>query len=366
MPYVVSDYIHEPLFVLCPIYNPIRYKARWRLYERFAKHVKDSGGVLVTIEASFRDRHHALDEGETQHETPIHQTAPEKPTEFHRSRTDHPHMYIKVRCDSEFFLKENLLQLAMNRLPPEARYIAWVDGDVAFTRPNWVGETVHQLQHWDWVQMWSDAVDVGPLYMPIATHKSFMWCLHHNLPLPSGSLAWDQYYQPAPARQPGAPNLWHPGYAWAARREALDAVGGLIQFAVLGAGDNHMARALVGKVEESFHPNVHPRYQELLREWQTRALRHIDHRVGYVSGLLIHYWHGAKVRRNYWQRWRILVEQQFNPDTDIQQNTQGVLELVDAGDERRRILRQRLMRYLRARHEDSIALQGVEQNEWTL
>jgi hypothetical protein len=358
--YLTPDYIHEPLYVICPVFNPIRYKSRWKNYERFASYVKDSGGVLVTVEAAFGERHHALQAGTTQHGVPIYGRAPTRATEFHKSRTTEPYEYIRVRTDSELWFKENLINIGISRLPENWKYVAWIDADVAFARPNWVGETIHQLQHYQIVQMFSEAQDVGPRYASISTARGFMSCYVKGVPRPVGPKAGYYYYgQP----QGKGPILWHPGFAWAARREAIDALGGLVDFAMMGAADNHMAHALIGEVTDSYHPNVHPTYKRLLMEWQTRADKHIRRNVGYVSGLLIHYWHGRKVDRRYWDRWKVITENQFNPDTDLKRDWQGLYQLVDDGSPRAIALRDAARKHYRSRNEDSIELSGIPDDE---
>jgi len=228
-----------------------------------------------------------------------------------------------------------------------------------FARPNWVGETIQQLQHYRFVQMFSEACDLGPRYATIQRHRGFIWCYTHGVdyqPNPGG------YYYPPPTR-PAGPILWHPGFAWAARREAISAVGGLMEFPILGAADNHMAHALTGMASLSIHPKAHPRYRELVLEWENKAEQHIRRNVGYMSGLLIHFWHGRKVDRRYWDRWRILTDLKYNPDTDIQRDWQGVLQLQDRMEPRSIELRDRIMRYFRSRNEDSIELTGTPDEE---
>lgn len=351
MPFVVADYVHEPLYVCCVIFNPIRFRSRWKHFERFAAHVKASGGVLVTVEASFHDRHHALDAGETEHEESIYPAAPTKAAEFHKARTTHPHQYIQVRCDHELWLKENLINIAISRLPADWKYVAWVDADVMFTHPRWVGETIHQLQHYQVVQMFSEVVDVGPRYASVAQHTGFMYAYLHNIPKPPNMPG--AYYGYGGRMFDGKAN-WHPGYAWAARREALDALGGLMDFPILGAADNHMAHALIGRAGESVHPQMTGHYRERVMEWGWRAEHHIRRNVGFVSGLLVHYWHGKKIDRRYWDRWNILVENQFDPDLDLKYDSQGVLQLVDRFTPRSIKLRDDIRKYMRERNEDSI------------
>lgn len=344
--YRTHDYVHEPLYVVTPIFNPVRYKARWKHYERFAKMVKDAGGVLVTIEAAFGERHHALAEGQDEHDQLIHAIAPEKPAEFHKARSTNSHQYLRVRTRHELWIKENLINLAVSRLPNNWQYVAWVDADVAFANPRWVGATIHQLQHYAFVQMFSEAFDLGPTYETVGPkHYGFVSCYQQGLPLKE----WYQY-----GGGYGAPGSYHPGYAWAARRDAWDHVGGLIDFAALGAGDNHMAHALIGQIERNLHPNIHPAYRRRALEWQYRAERHVRRNIGVVEGLLLHYWHGRKADRRYRDRWKILVENQYNPDTDLKPDWQGVHQLVDRDDARTRVLRDQMREYFRARNEDSI------------
>lgn len=357
MPYTVGDYVHEPLYVITTVFNPIRYKTRWKNYERFAAHVKQSGAILVTVEAAFGERNHALGGGTDQHENLIHQVAPTKEAEFHKARSTEPHIYVKVRTKDELWFKENLINIGISCLPDDWKYVAWVDADILFTNPKWVGETVHQLQHYKLVQMFSEAVDVGPRYSSIGKHRGFVNCYVRGVPRPITPHKGPYYGFSGPGDL--GPILWHPGFAWAARRDAIDELGGLVDFALMGAADNHMAHALIGCVDESYHKDVHPRYRERLKEWEKRAEKHIRRNIGYVPGLLIHYWHGRKIDRRYWDRWKVITKNQFNPDIDLKYDWQHVLQLVDTGQPRSIELRDDARRYFRARNEDSIDLSGV-------
>jgi hypothetical protein len=361
--WLTPDYIHEPLYVVTAIYNPIRFKSRWKRYERFAAHVKASGGILVTVEASFGERHHALSEGTDHRHISIPQRALgseiDLTDDFRLTRTTHPHQYIQVQTKDELWIKENLINIGISRLPHDWKYVAWVDADVMFARPNWVGETIHQLQHYKIVQMFSEAQDVGPRYASISTARGFMHCYIKGVPRPRNPQKTGGYYYGVGGAGKSSPILWHPGFAWAARREAINELGGLVDFGMMGAADNHMAHALIGKVDESYHPDVHPRYKGRLLEWQNRAERYIRRNVGYVSGLLIHYWHGRKVDRRYWDRWKVIVENKFNPDVDLKYDWQGLNQLVDRGTARSLKLRDDARKHYRSRNEDSIELSGI-------
>lgn len=337
--YVVQDYIREPLYVITPVFNPIRYKTRWKLYQRFAKMVHDAGAILVTVEAAFGERNPALKTD-----------AQAAPVDFQPKQSqagDRMHQYLKVQTSQELWLKENLINYAMARLPHDWKYVAWVDADVAFARPNWVGETIHQLQHYPIIQMFSQAVDLDPEYQIIKTHKGFVASLLES----DGAAPPDDYYYADPNHNKLS---WHPGFAWAARRDAIDNLGGLIDWGIVGSGDNMMAHALLGNAANILRTGVHPAYRRMTMAWQTQAETHIRRNIGMLSGLLLHYWHGKKRDRRYRDRWKILIENRFNPDLDLKRDWQGLWQLVDHGDDRSRRLRDQLKGYFRARNEDSI------------
>ncbi len=113
-----------------------------------------------------------------------------------------------------------------------------------------------------------------------------------------------------------------------------------------------MAGALIGKVLMTVNSGVQQRYIDKLLTWQDRATREIDGNIGYVDGLLLHYWHGKKKDRQYSDRWKILVEDKFDPDLDLKRDAQGLWQLTDRNPK----LRDDLRCYFRSRNEDSIDL----------
>jgi len=125
-------------------------------------------------------------------------------------------------------------------------------------------------------------------------------------------------------------------------------VGGLVE-AALGAGDHHMALALIGRVHESVPAGIHPNYMAALVPWQERAQHHIAGNIGYISGTIEHHWHGPKERRGYISRWGILTKHRFDPVADLKRNTYGVPELAGNKPE----LRRDIDCYFRSRAEDA-------------
>jgi hypothetical protein len=301
------------LDVIAVYANPIRWRSRLRLFGAFERHMLDSGVRLTTIECAY---------GERPFELP-----------------DHPRINrVRVRARTLLWVKECLINLAIQRLPEAWKYLAWVDADIRFRKPGWAAETVHALQHYDIVQPWSDCYDLGPDDDHLDAHRSFCRLWHEGKPI-------------VPAGRPGY-CFAHPGYAWAARRQTLDWLGGLIETAILGAADHHMALALIGRAQESVPGGVSAGYMAPLLRWQERAARHLCGNIGFVLGTIEHAWHGPKAGRRYVDRWSILVRHGFDPQRDLKRNLSGVLELAGNQPE----LARDIDHYFRGRDEDATTL----------
>jgi hypothetical protein len=318
----LSLFASNQLYVVTVIFNPARFRRRYALYENFAKHVQDLGGVLVTVEVAFGNR-------------PFEVTDPTNP--FH----------LQVRTDQELWIKENAIRLGiehLTRVVPNWQYVAWIDADLQFQRRDIFNETVQQLQHAEVVQMFSHAVDMGPQGQHVRTDTGFMYQYVKNGAVPPtstrGTKVGDRYL------------FWHPGYAWAARRKAMNTVP-IFELGILGAGDHHMALALVGKAELSLPKDISPGYRAAVLNWQRAAQVNIRRNVGFVPGMVTHAWHGDKSNRKYVERWQVLIETQFDPSRDLVRDVQGLLRLTDFQDERSIRLKDLIRAYFNQRNEDS-------------
>src|SRR4029078_11155507 len=152
--------------------------------------------------------------------------------------------------------------LLTHLLPLDAWGVAFIDCDVRFVRSDWANETLHQLQHFKVVQMWSEAEDLGPNFEGLQRHHSFIYSWQNELLMPS----CPGYYQPPSPESAFIEG--HPGFAWAWRRSALNEVGGLIEVGITGANDNSMARGLIGDAEYSIHPDIQTTYRAHVMKWQ--------------------------------------------------------------------------------------------------
>jgi len=253
--------------------------------------------------------------------------------------------HLQLRGNDILWLKENMINLGieyLTRIRPSWAYVAWVDADVTFDNPNIGIETIQALNQFPIVQMFQTVVNKGPVGEAIKQHNgfAFQWFLK-------------KFRHPGTKEAYG--DTWHPGFCWAFTRRTWGIMSRLIDRAICGAGDHHMALGLINMAHLSYPKGVHPQYKAMVHDWQDRVYKEIRGRIGYVNGTIIHGWHGRFVDRRYGDRWQIIIETQFNPNTDIVLNDQGVYQW-DTVDSRGRPdprLPMLLINYFRVRNEDT-------------
>ena len=299
------------LHVIGVVSNPVRYRSRWRLARQWRAEMEATPNVHVhLVEAAFGDRHHEI---------------------ANDSDGD-----LQVRTDSEIWIKENLINLGVRyTLPRDWKYVAWIDADVSFRDPTWAQETLHQLQHYPVVQPWQSCADLGPDGEIMQSHSSFGYLTQRGVRI---------------QRWTGEPYQYgHSGFAWACRRDFWEQAQGLMDFAILGSADHHMAWAMIGDVDSTIHRGMSAPFFRLCHEWQARVVRSTNKHVGFTTGRIEHHFHGRKTRRQYRERWQILIDSGFNPDRDLVRDSQGLIRLANRPE-----IEEEIRHYNRSRMEDSI------------
>lgn len=320
-------------YVITVISNPRMYDRRYELYWDFKDMVESAGVKLITVEQAFGDR-------------PFMVTDPKNP------------MHVQIRSVEELWLKENMINIGIRRMmqiDPLAREVAWIDADCFPAKKplDWFESIWHELQRYEFVQCWEYLIELGPEEQPItqpqmsfmATYAAAGWKIpegknvKHTLAGHSGLIA-----------------LGRTGLAWAANVSALNKVGLLLDRCILGSGDWHMAHCLVGGANKfSGEFSKLSAYARYILDWQDKALKWIDKDVGYVKGTVFHWWHGKKKNRFYGTRGSILINNQYDPSTDVKYDAFGALQLETYTD-RQITLRDEIRGYFGSRDEDSVDL----------
>lgn len=315
----IKEFIHpeRQLYVIAVVFNPLGFRSRYKLYRDFAPYIEYSGAKLLTVEIAFRDR-------------PFEVTSRWNP------------WHLQLRTNQELWLKENGINLGFQRLfelVPKAKYIAWIDADVKFARPDWVKETINKLQHHDVIQLFSEAQSLTSRY-------ESQWKtpgLFYNYLTKIG------YHQEPPLSLKYTSG-GHPGLAWGITKEAYLKIGGLLDFCIHGSGDTHMANSLMGDVTLGLKKGATKEFYSKLHEWEAKCKEHIKLNIGYVPGICLHYWHGRPQKRGYEKRWDLICFHKFDPTKDLNVNEDGLYELVPEKFH----LRYDLRRSLSERNEDEI------------
>lgn len=292
----------EILYVVLPYFNYCGFRRRQELFIKFVHEVSHVKGIRIIVSELVGPS-----------------KLPKLPVWKH----------IKNRSDSPVWMKEKLINVGIKTLPDDWNYVAWIDADITFLNPDWVQDTIDGLQTNDIVQMFRTAVNLGPNNEAIKIDKGFGY-MYTDSGMPY--VKTDKY------------GHWHPGYAWACTRSAFRAMGSsLLDWAILGSGDRHMAMAWIGKVLDSCPGTIHMNYKILLMEYQHKCQ---NFKVSYVPGTILHHWHGRFEDRKYKERWNILTHHGFDPITDV---TMG-LRLTLTGKRMEKDLRA----YFEGRREDSV------------
>jgi len=318
------DHMKDKFWVVAVLNNPLRFKRRAQLFREFIERMNKYSVNICAVELVYGDRNFETD-------------------------TMHVDIKVQLRQDTILWHKENMINIGISKLPSDWKYVAWIDTDIDFVRSDWVEETIHQLQHHPVVQLFEDAIDLGPDHQVMNIAKSFAYCHRNKLPPKEYSNGKNSNYYYTSKKN--GTIYWHPGYAWAATRDAINTVGGLLEIGIVGSGDHHAALALIGEANKSLSPDVSRDYKDHVLNWEKRALR-LHKNLGYVKGTIYHYWHGKKKDRKYNDRWRILVDNNFQPTHDLHKDWQGLLTFHESNFK----LRDDIYEYFNSRNEDSIDL----------
>jgi len=301
-----------PLWAITSLFNPMGYQRRHANYRRF----RDALSIpLATVELGFNG-HWDLD----------------------ASAAD---IYLRVGGGSVLWQKERLLNLLLDRLPPDCQYVAWIDSDLLFMEEDWAARVIEALDSAPLVQPFSKLRYLGP-NQSTAEQKPLLDSL--AMRVDAGQAVVDAVGR-VTDRTTAAPL---PGMAWAARREVLIRHG-FYDACIIGGGDTALACAAYGVPERVVALHGMNQWQEQrYLAWAEPFYRDISGRVGVVHGEVHHLWHGDLADRHAGTRHAGLVAHDFNPEVDIRIGPEGAWMWASDKPE----LQTYVSNYFRSRNED--------------
>ena len=102
------------------------------------------------------------------------------------------------------------------------------------------------------------------------------------------------------------------------------------------------------QLEKYMPQGITPGFRNSILQWDDRSRQYIKRNVGYVDGLVNHYWHGNYANRKYDKRGETLVEHAYDPHVDLKLDSQGLYQWTDRCPQ----LHYDVRRYFATRKED--------------
>lgn len=210
------------------------------------------------------------------------------------------------------FWKENLWNLGAQILP--TKKLLFIDADVIFAASDWPQKISRALDEYDLIQPFENCVWLNQNHDGVELRrKSAAVALH--------------------ARMHPRPDEYHPGFAWAARRESFVRMGGWYEFHPAGGGDTVTSYALAEtEYGEQWFSNLRTESyvwkRQSFRRYRARV-QNANLKIGYLAGDTVqHLWHGAREFRRYIGRLVFMPQIGFD-EYPLQHRPDGLLEWSD-------------------------------------
>lgn len=303
-----NEPIENKLHVVLCISNPCLYARRYILIKEFINRMEleETDVIIYVVEYAYKNQRFII-------------TDPKNPR------------HLQIRTEVPIWHKENMINVGIKKLLPKNwKAVAWIDSDLDFDSPTWANDTLKVLNGTkDIVQLFSQCIDMNMNEEAMNVFTGFGHQYVRGLPYSKDLV-----------------RFWHPGFAWACTRKAYEKMGGLYELGILGSGDNIMALSLIQKANKAINESSNQDYIQSALDFQERVK---TLRLGYVPGIIRHYFHGSKKNRQYGERWQILVKHQYSPICHIAYDKDGVL--IPSKDCPKELLAD-ILTYFKQRNED--------------
>lgn len=233
------------LAIITALFNPCHYISHQYNYLEFKKHIEQFGD-LFTAEISFNGKF----------------LSPTKNS-----------VHIKGSNNNILWQKERLLNIALESLPKIYKNIAWIDCDIIFDDPLWHKQLLCLLQDYKIVHLFKNAT----------RENIFSESILNNI---SQGVS---------------------GFAWAARREELDAVK-FLDNQVIGGADLIMASSFMSRLDILHRRQMNYIDNAQTQDWIKDTTASIGGSVSNINCTIQHLYHGSIDNRQYQDRTELITE----------------------------------------------------------
>jgi hypothetical protein len=268
----IEDFLHT----IMVISNPCLYQIRYKLAKEFITRMKKEDSVILYIvELAYGEQEFMVTEENNQN-----------------------HLQLRANIPP-LWHKENMINLGIEKLLPKNwKAVAWIDADVEFDNHHWASDTLKILNgSRDFVQLFTNCIDMDKSQQILNISTSFGYQFTKGF-----KKHWEGY------------GYWHPGYAWACNRKAYEQVGGIFERAILGSGDNIISNCFIKNSPNTLKKGMSNEYINYVAQYQEKFE---GLKLGYVPGIIRHYFHGLKQNRRYYEREDILIKYKYNPSIHV-------------------------------------------------
>src|ERR1700733_4260978 len=102
---IARDLVREPLYAIIPLFNPWRWKTKYKHTVRAIKHFIDSGATVILVEAAFNRREFVFEDCGIDGLSATCSGILGADNRF-------KHRYLPLRTKDELWLKENMINVA--------------------------------------------------------------------------------------------------------------------------------------------------------------------------------------------------------------------------------------------------------------
>ncbi len=263
------------LWAITTFFNPSGFTSLVNNHTLFASNLKRQGVNLLTVEVAFGSDPFYLEGA------------------------------VQVRSPDCMWLKERLINHAISTLPEDCDKFAWLDCDLILP-DNWAEQTSEKLDECEVAQLFKR------VYHLPKGHTSYQG--EQNLSCEGIVSQKKRSKNWLDRRVDKDLPFAAPGFAWAARRDALREI---YDRDVVGSGDCILVDCMLGSWPLHGYD----------RKFTPRAKRHIDGwcndfkkkniNVDYLPFDVFHLWHGNLRNRGYMRRHEITLAYDYDPEKDI-------------------------------------------------
>lgn len=270
----------EKLYVITVFFNPCGFSNLRENYYVFRNRIeRDKRVQLITVELSFNNQFELTGEN-----------------------------IYRLKSQSVLWQKERLINYAISLLPKECYRFIWADCDILFLNDGWADLCLKELTDNTIIQVFKKVYfgtkgekEFSPFF---TSQQSVLWQYktHKN---------WLE------RRQTKELKFSAPGLIWGVNSKGFKELG-LYDKAITGSSDTVMVDCLLDSegIHGYFDKTTH-KMKDCIQEYKTK-LKSLNLNISYLPVDIMHLYHGTVANRNYLPRHEILLDNEFDPLSDIE------------------------------------------------